>query len=173
MTRRLWIPSCAALVLLQSCGYGVGGKAITIPQGIHTIAIPAFGSSTMRYRLADQLPQEIGREFNTRTRFRAVTDPSEADAVLRGTINSAGIAPTVSDPTSGKATVVQVTVVVTVNLYERATNRVLYSRPNAIYRQNYSIATDPHQFFDESGPAFDRLSTDLARDVVSAITEDF
>jgi hypothetical protein len=159
--------------LMSSCGYQMGGKAVTIPQGVRTIAIPAFGSSTTRYRLGDQLAQEIGREFNRRTRFRAVTDPKEADAVLRGMVNSANIAPNVSDPISGKATVVQVIVVVTVNLYEKGTNRVLYSRPNAQYRQNYSIATDPHQFFDESGPAFDRLSADLARDVVTAIVEDF
>ena len=81
--------------------------------------------------------------------------------------------PTVFDPTSGKATTVQVVVVVTLNLTERATCRVLYSRANLNFRQNYDIAVDPHQFFDESGPAFDRLSRDLARDIVSSIVENF
>ena len=99
--------------------------------------------------------------------------PSEADAVLNGSLIAAGVAPTVYDPTSGKATSVQAVVVVSINLLERATGKVLFSRPNIAFRQNYSIAVDPHQFFDESGPAFDRISRDLARDIVSAIVENF
>jgi len=79
----------------------------------------------------------------------------------------------VFDPTSGKATTVQAVVMVNITLTERATGRVLFSRPNLGYRQNYDIAVDPHQFFDESGPAFDRLSRDLARDIVSAVVENF
>jgi hypothetical protein len=121
----------------------------------------------------DALPQQIGREFIARTRFRVLDNPNEADAILNGSINAAQAYPTIYDPTSGKATSVQAIVVVTINFRERATGRLLYSRPNMIFRQNYSIAEDPHQFFDESGPAFDRISRDLARDIVSAIVENF
>ena len=161
-------------VAAVSCGYHVGGKADLVPKSIQTIAIPAFaGSSAARYKLMDALPQQIGREFIARTRFRVVENPSEADAVLNGSLNAAGVAPTVYDPTSGKATSVQAVVVVSINLLERATGKVLFSRPNIAFRQNYSIAVDPHQFFDESGPAFDRISRDLARDIVSAIVENF
>ncbi len=156
-----------------SCGYHAGGKAETIPVAIKTIAIPAFTTLSTRYRLIDLLPQEVGREFNTRTRFRVVNDPTEADAVLRGTINNATAGPVVFDPLSGKATIVGVTVVVSISLDERATGRVLFDSPNLAFRQNYSIAVDPHQFFDESGPAFDRVSRDLARDIVSAVMSDF
>jgi hypothetical protein len=30
-----------------------------------------------------------------------------------------------------------------------------------------------HQFFDESGPAYDRLERDIARQMVSSIVENF
>ena len=176
MTRRAFASFTGLLSLAAasaSCGYHAGGKAETIPRGIQTIAIPAFTTLSTRYRLIDLLPQEVGREFNTRTRFRVVTDPADADAVLRGTIDSAAAGPNVFDPFSGKATVVQVTVVVSIDLAERSTGRVLFTRPNLAFRQNYSIAVDPHQFFDESGPAFDRVSRDLARDIVTAVMEDF
>jgi Lipopolysaccharide-assembly len=163
----------AGAVAASSCGYHVGGKADLVPKSIQTIAIPAFVSSSVRYKLMDILPQQIGREFIARTRFRVLDNPSEADAILNGSINAAQVFPTIYDPTSGKATSVQVLVVVTVNFLERATGKVLYSRPNMAFRQNYSIAVDPHQFFDESGPAFDRVSRDLARDIVSAIVENF
>ncbi len=163
----------AAALGLVSCGYHVGGKADLIPKGIQTISIPAFSTLTTQYKLVDMLPQEIGREFTARTRFRIVRNPSEADAVLNGSINTVTAYPAVFDPTSGKATTISVTVGLTLNLVERSTGRVLYSRANAGFRQNYDVSVYPHQFFDESGPALDRLSRDVARDVVSAIVENF
>lgn len=100
-------------------------------------------------------------------------DPSAADAVLNGTISNVLALPAVFDPTSGKATSVRVVVALTVTLLERKTGRVLYSQPALSFAQNYDIAVDPHQFFDESDPAFDRLSRDVASTVVSGIVENF
>ncbi len=156
-----------------SCGYHVGGKADLVPKGVQTIAVPSFSTLTTRYKLVDTLPQQIGREFIARTRFRIVNNPNDADAVLHGSINSVFAAPIVYDPLSGKATSLAITVVLSVSLVERSTGRVLFSRSNLGFRQNYEVAVDPHQFFDESGPALDRLSRDVARDVVSAIAEGF
>lgn len=102
-----------------------------------------------------------------------MNNPSEADAVLNGSINTVTEYPTIFDPTSGKATSIQITVSVTLHLIERATGRDLYSRVNLMSRENYEIAVDPHQFFDERDPAFARLSRNLAHDIVSAIMENF
>lgn len=174
MTRR-W--ACGILAFgsgwLFSCGYHVGARADLVPKAIETIAIPAFVSSSFRYRLVDVLPQQIGREFISKTRFRVVSDPNEADAILTGSINAAQAYPTIFDPTSAKVTSVQVLVVLSLTLKERSSGRTLFSRSNLAFKQNYSIAVDPHQFFDESGPAFDRVSQDVAHDVVSAIVEAF
>ena len=172
MTKLLFIV-VALSVLPTGCGYHIGAKGDLVPKSIQTVCIPAFATLTMRYKLVDALPQQMGREFTERTRFRVVNDPGAADAVLNGSIISAQVFPTISDPTSGKATSVQVLVILTMNLVERSTGRVLFSRSNMPFRQNYNIAVDPHQFFDESGPAFDRLSRDLARDLVSSVLENF
>jgi hypothetical protein len=175
MTRRqAWVLlGSGAATATISCGYRVGGKADLVPKSVQTIAIPAFTSASTRYKLVDALPQQIGREFIARTRFRVLDNPGEADAVLNGSINAAQVYPTVLDPSSGIATSVQVLVIVTINLVERTTGKVLYSRPSMAVRHNYSIAVNPHQFFDESGPAFDRVSRDLAHDIVSSIVENF
>jgi Lipopolysaccharide-assembly len=178
VNRRAWLSGVSGAAMLGamgalSCGYHVGGKADLMPKSIHTIAIPAFTTFTVRYKLVDILPQQIAREFTARTRFRIVDNPSEADAVLSGSINAAQIYPQIFDPTSGKATTIQAVVFITVTLREQATGRTLYSRANYGFRQNYDVAVDPHQFFDESGPAFDRMSRDIAHDVVSAIVENF
>ncbi|MBV8807692.1 MAG: hypothetical protein JO033_03375 [Acidobacteriaceae bacterium] len=174
MTRALRVMAAlGGIVCCFSCGYHVGGKADALPKGLQTISIPRFGTLSMNYQLADMLPQQIGREFLTRTRFRTVKDPSNADAVLNGTINTVSIIPTIYDPTSGKATSIQVGVSLTVNLLERSTGRVLFSRANINFRQSYDVATDPHQFFDESSTALDRLSRDVARTLVDSIVENF
>lgn len=159
--------------LLGSCGYRVGGRADLIPKGIQTIYIPAFTTLSTRYKLVDVLPERIGREFLARTRFRIVNNPAEADAVLHGSINNVMTNPTVFDPTSGKATSIQVLVSLTFNLIDQKTGQVLYSRANFVTRQNYEVPVDPHQFFDERDPAFDRLSRNVAHDIVSAIVENF
>jgi hypothetical protein len=158
---------------MLSCGYHVGGRADLVPKSIQTIYIPAFTTFTTRYRLVDLLPKQISREFLTRTRFRIVDDPGKADAVLHGSVNTVSLYPTVFDPTSGKATSVAIGVSLTFNLVDQHTGKVLFSRVNFGARQNYDIPVDPHQYFDERDPAFDRLSRDVAHDIVSAILENF
>jgi hypothetical protein len=174
VTRRtlLLLPAIAAASLV-SCGYHVGGKADLVPKSIETISIPTFGNLTKRYQLSDTLPRYIEREFITRTRFRIEDNPSAADAVLNGTIGSVAALPAAVDPTSGKATSARVIVTLSITLLERKTGKVLYSQPAMVLAANYDIAVDPHQFFDERAPAFDRLGRDLAHTIVSGVLENF
>jgi outer membrane lipopolysaccharide assembly protein LptE/RlpB len=174
MTRRLALYLLGAVsTVAVSCGYHVGGTADTIPKNVRTIAIPPFSTLTTRYTLTDELPRQIGREFSARTRFIIVNNPAEADAVLNGTINTAIASPTIYDPGSGKATSVAVLVNLTVKLLDQRTGKLLYTRANWAIREDYELAVDPHQFFNESGPALDRLGGDVARDLVSGIVENF
>jgi hypothetical protein len=167
------IASVLATISILSCGYHTGGNADLVPKTVRTIAIPAFGSLSTRYMLTDILPREIGREFTARTRFRIVYDPTTADAILHGSVTGLGIYPTVADPTTNKSTSVRISVSLAATLVERATGQILYSRSNWSIHEDYATAVDPHQFFDESGPALDRLSHDVARDIVSAVVENF
>jgi hypothetical protein len=102
-----------------------------------------------------------------------VNDPKLADAVLTGNITAAYANPNVNDPNTGVSISIRVVVVMTVKLVERTSGKVLYARSNWVMHQDYAAAVDPHQLFDESGPAFDRLSRDVARDLVSAVVENF
>jgi hypothetical protein len=167
------IAAALAMMSILSCGYHTGGNADLVPKTVRTIAIPAFGSLSTRYMLTDILPREIGREFAARTRFRIVYDQSTADAILHGSVTGLGIYPTVADPTTNKSTSVRISVSLAATLVERATGQILYSRSNWSIHEDYATAVDPHQFFDESGPALDRLSHDVARDIVSAVVENF
>jgi hypothetical protein len=163
----------AGALLISACGYHTGGRAELVPSTVHTIAIPAFGNVTTRYKLTDQLPEAIAREFISRTRYRIVSDPAAADAVLEGAVVVYTSFPTVFDPATGRASAVEVHVALRLNLKERATGKILYTRPNFEMRERYQISIDPTAFFEESDAALARASEQTARQVVSSILENF
>lgn len=168
--------ACAVLLVaaaLAGCGYHVGGRADLLPSTLRTIAVPAFGNSSPRYRLTGQLPAAVAREFLARTRYRVVADPDEADAVLYGAVRSYFSFPTLFDQSTGRASGVQVSVFLDLKLVERATGKVLFERQNYEFRGRYEIAVDQAQYFDESSTALERLSREVARQVVSSILEAF
>ncbi|HTO73061.1 MAG TPA: LptE family protein [Gemmatimonadales bacterium] len=159
------------LALAPACGYHVSGRGDLLPKNVKTIAVPAFGNNTTRYQLARLLPEDIAREFLSRTRYRVVADPSQADAVLTGGVVNFVALPTTA--AEGRATAVQAVVTLQLTLTDRATGAVIWSRPGAEFRQNYEVALDPQKYFDESSTAMIRLSQDVARSVVSAVLENF
>jgi len=169
---QLAIALTAALVA-PGCGYHVAGQGDLMPKNIKTIAIPAFANITVRYQLARLLPADITREFLSRTHYAIVADPSQADAVLAGTVTNFAFFPTVNDPVTGRSTAAQVVVTLRVTLTDRATKKVLFSRLGAEFRERYEISVDPAAYFDESGTAMQRVSRDVARSAVSAILEGF
>jgi hypothetical protein len=155
------------------CGYRVGGQSDLMPKAIHTIAIPAFTNATIRYRLARSLPEDITREFLSRSHYLIVTDPNKADAVLEGSVANYRAFPTVSDPVSGRATMDQVAVTLNLKLTDRRTGKVLFERKGQEFWDRYEVALDPNEYFDESGTAMARVSKSVAAGVVSAILEGF
>jgi hypothetical protein len=162
-----------AVVIAAGCGYHVGGHANLLPKTIKTIAMPAFGNSTANYRLPVLLTADVTRELISRTRYKIVADPNQADAILVGTLMTFASYPIIFDQVSGRATGVQAVVTLQITLRDRESGKVLFSRPGLEFRERYEISTDPQQYFDESGTAIQRLSRDVARTVVTAILESF
>ncbi len=102
-----------------------------------------------------------------------VQDPNTADAVLQGTVSGYNSNPTIFDAATGRASAVQLSVLLDVTLRERATGTVLYSRTRMEFRERYEISVDQRAYFEESDTALDRLSRDVARTLVSAVLEKF
>jgi hypothetical protein len=153
------------------CGYQTGGKGETLPATLHTIAIPAFRNITTKYKLTGMLPQDIGREFTARTRYRIVSDPKEADAILEGSINRYYTSPTVYDPATSRSSGVQIILWLTITLKDRATGKELFKRTNFDVKERYEITGDQQTYLDESDAALGRLSRSVARQTVSSILE--
>ena len=135
--------------------------------------MPAFVNATTRYKITDVMAEAITREFITRTRYKIVANPNEADAVLHGTVLNYTSATTVLDPTTGRASAVDIHIYLRLELVERATGKVLYTRPIMDVRERYQVSVDASAFFEESDPAIRRASEETARQVVSAILDNF
>jgi len=170
---RAYPPLILFSLALTSCGYHVAGKADLVPKSVHTIAVPAFTNVTTRYKITDQLPEAISREFISRTRYQIVNDPNQADAVLYGSILNYIAYPTIIDQQTGRASGLQVNLTLDVRLVERATGKVIFSRPRFEAHQRYELSIAAGTYFDESDAALQRLAKDLARDLVSSILENF
>ena len=164
----------AAFCLLYSaCGYQVAGRGDRLPPDVKTIAIPIFVNKTPRFRIEQKLAAAVTREFIERTKFRVTADPSRADAVLRGTVTDVRSGVVTFDLTTGRATALQIQVTARVELVDLHSQKVLFSNPNYVFREEYQISQSTTELFEEDQPALDRLSRDLARTLVTAILENF
>lgn len=159
-------------LVCTGCGYHTAGHVVTIPENIHTIAIPAFVNQTQTYKIEQRLTAAVVQEMITRTHYHVVNQVDDADATLRGTVLSTYSAPLTYDTQTGQASSILVTVSMKVSLKDKD-GKVLYENPSYLFRQQYQISNDPPSFFEEDSPAFERLSREFARTLVSNILEGF
>jgi hypothetical protein len=177
---------CVLTCLFPSaCGYHVGGTSSLLPPGLKVIAVPALKNDTPRYRIEQRMTEAVVHEFIARTKYRIVSNEDSADAVLHGEITNFEAIPAVFDTTpnpaivttqnttSARATTMLVSVHLKVTLEDRDTKKVLYKNDDYLFRQPYEISTDPAKFFDEQGPALERMSRDFAARLVSDVLENF
>ena len=112
-------------------------------------------------------------EFTTRTHYHILHSPSDAaDATLLGTVYSTYTAPLTYDSQTGRVVSALITVSMKVSLTDKH-GKVLYHNPAYVFREQYEVSDELNSFFEEDSPAFDRLSQDFARTLVSNILEGF
>lgn len=163
----------AALCLLGAgCGYHTAGHSNLLPPDLRTLAVPAFVNQTQTYKIEQMLTAAVVQEFTTRTKYHITADAHSADAVLHGTVLSTYTTPLTYDTKTGRAATVLVIVSMKVSLADRQ-GRVLYQNPSYVFREQYQISEDLGSFFEEDSPAFQRLSHDFARTLVSNVMEAF
>ena len=163
----------AAVAVIAGCGYRIAGHVNTLPPDVKTIAVPAFQNRTSTYRIEQRLTSAVIHELLVDTRYKVVSSPEDGDAVLYGAVKTVGGGAVVFDPTTGRATTILVTVTMEARLEDRKSGKVLYRNDNFVFREPYEISTDIPSFFEESGPAMDRVSRDFARRLVAEMRESY
>jgi len=161
-----------AAFVSTGCGYHTVGRANLLPSDLRTIAVPALGNQTQTYKIEQTLTAAVVQEFSTRTNYHVISAPDLADAILRGTVLSTYTTPLTYDSKTGRAASVLVIVSMKVSLADRQ-GRVLYQNPSYTFREQYQVSQELSSFFEEDSPAFQRLSREFARTLVSNVLEAF
>lgn len=185
MTRRQLLrllPIAGAHTAMAGCGYALAGRGNTIPTYIQSLGVPMFGNRTPYSPLEQIFTEKVRVEFQSRGRYRVLPTDSGVDGVVRGDVVSIGVAPAGFNP-SQQASRYRFTVVVGVSFTDTKQQKVIWENPSLSFTDEYDLASansvnlaasaGAGAFIDQERAAVDRLSTDFARSVVSAILEAF
>jgi len=171
------IPVAVAGLGAASCGYALAGRGSFLPAYIKTLGIPMFGNATP-YQTGEQVfTQKVRLEFQSSRRYTVVPSDEGVDGVVRGEIQSISLQPVgVND--QQLASRARVTVMVKVKFDDVKESKTLWENPALSFSDEYELANpsagqDVSAFVGNDRIAMDRLSTDFARTVVSAILEAF
>ena len=164
-------------LLLLSCSfkecYKQAGKGDALPQHIKTLAIPAFQNPSLRFKVEQRFTAAMIDEVLRRQRTLQVVAKAEgADAVMLGTIKQFAYRGVLLDD-YGRARVFEITVVAGITVKDQTKNKVIFDNQNYVFKTEYEITGDPNSFFNEEGPAVNRLARDFAKSVLTTILEGF
>ena len=177
MSRVLGMFCVLCSVASAGCGYSLAGRGSFLPASIKTIGIPAFTNRTTVFNLETTLTAKVRAEFAGRGKFVMVPEATGVDALLTGEVTSVTITPA-SFNAAQLASRYAITMTARVELRDVRANMVLWDNPSVTFRQEYDTTTgqtavDPAAFFGQDTNALDRMSTEFARSIVSAILEAF
>lgn len=165
-------------VASSGCGYALAGRGSFLPAYIRTVGIPPIQNATTFFRADQVLTEKIRTEFIDRGKYNIISTPTGAQAVLTGAITAITVQP-IGFTDTQLASRYSVTVTMRVEFTDQTTNQVLWQNAGLSFSSEYDLQTRSNTalegagFLEQEGPAFDRISSDVARAVVTAILEAF
>jgi hypothetical protein len=172
----------AAVVVLSvtapGCGYSLAGRGSFLPDTIRTVGIPQLVNRTSFFDVEQILTEKIRAEFIGRGKYRIQPEAAGADAVLSGEVLGIYVQP-VGFTETQLASRYLFTLTMKVTFTDANTSEVLWSNDSLTFREEYELATrgnvalEGAAFLDQERAAFDRIASDIARTVVTAILEAF
>ena len=160
----------------SGCGYALAGRGSFLPAYINVIGIPQFANVTP-YEIEQAFTAKVRSEFIGRGKYKVLPQDTGVDAVLRATINNITLTPSGFNDAQ-VATRYVIAISVGIQFVQASDNEVLWQNPSLVFREEYQQASgggvmDAATFFASSSNAVERMATDFARTVVSAILEAF
>ena len=170
-----------ALVLgiaVSACGYALAGRGSFLPDYIRIVGIPMLENRSSFLRVEQVLTEKIRTEFIGRGAFTVRPDAVGADAVLSGEVTGISVQPVAFNDQQLASRYLFV-LTMRVQFSDTSTNEVLWSNDALTFREEYELTTrssgplDGAAFLDQESSSVDRISSDIARTVVTAILEAF
>jgi hypothetical protein len=161
----------------SGCGYALAGRGAFLPAYIRTIGVPTFQNHSPIFNLETLLTQKVRSEFIGRGKYQIVPEATGVDALLTGEVTNVSIAPASFSATQ-LASRYAITMTARVELRDSRENKVLWENSSVTFRQEYEATSsntviDAAAFFQQDVNALDRMSSEFARTIVSAILEAF
>jgi hypothetical protein len=166
--------------LAAGCGYSLSGRGSFLPDYIKTIGVPTFTNRTTVFNLETTITEKVRSEFISRGNYQIQTDTQNVDAVLTGEVTGVNIAPTAfaNDQLGSQYSI---TMTARAELRDARENKILWENPGLNFRQEFPAvrqdgqtgAVDANLFFNQDANALERMTSEFARAIVSAILEAF
>jgi Lipopolysaccharide-assembly len=167
----------ASGLALPACGYSLAGRGSFLPASIRVIGVPMFVNNTPLFEIEKRITQKVISEFIGRGKYTVKPDANAVDALLLGEVSSITLAPaTFTDERQASKYVI--TAVTKIEFKDVKADKVLWQNPYLTFREDYEVSNtsnvaDPNAFLGQDVNALDRLASELARTIVSAILEAF
>lgn len=177
MQRRIGLNVVVVLALAASvaCGYSLSGRGSFLPPHIKVIGVPMFTNLTSVPDVDRVVTEKVRSELIGRGRYKVDTAATGVDAVLAGEITSITITSAAQND-QRLSTRYLLLLTAKIEFRDVASNKVLWSNPSLQFREEYPVTgtvTDPNAFFGQDVNALERVATEFARTLVSAILEAF
>jgi hypothetical protein len=172
------LAAAGAGALASACGYSLAGRGSFLPDYIRNIGIPMFGNTTPYQTVELIFTEKVRIEFQSRGQYVVTPVDTGVDGVVRGTIASISAAP-IGFTDARLASRYRFTIIVAVKFDDVKQQKTLWENPGVTFSDEYelasatSVGSDATTFLGQERAAVDRMSTDFARTVVSAILEAF
>jgi hypothetical protein len=169
---------CAWAVASTGCGYALAGRGSFLPTTIRTVGIPKLENHSTFFQVEDIMTEKIRAEFIGRGKYAVTPEAAGADAVLSGEVLAISVTP-VGINEQQLASRYLFTVVLKMAFTDARNQDVLWSNESLIFRGEYELQTKDatavrgDSFLDQERSSMDRISSDVARTVVTAILEAF
>jgi len=179
MHKKISASLCVWLSLASSgCGYALAGRGSFLPTDIRVVGIPTLVNRTTFFDVEQILTEKIRNEFIGRGKYRVVPEVTGTDAVLNAEIVSITLSP-VGLTSTQLASRYQFVLTMKVDFVDERIQKSLWANDTLSFTGEYDLtanagsAIDASSFADQQRSAFDRMATDAARTVVTAIVEAF
>jgi hypothetical protein len=169
---------CACTAASSGCGYALAGRGSFLPPTIHIVGIPKLENRSTFFQVEDILTDKIRAEFIGRGKYTVTPESTGADALLTGEVLGISVVP-VGITENQFASRYLFTVALKMTFTDTHTQDVIWENDSLVFRGEYDLQTRSNgpisgeTFLDQERSSMDRIGTDVARTVVTAILEAF
>jgi len=172
-----WVAMWLALTT-TGCGYSLAGRGSFLPADLRSVGIPMIQNRTPFVQVEQTITERVRAEFIGRGKYSVLNQEAGADAVLTAEITGMSVQP-VGFTDQQLASRYLITLTMRGTFTDTRSGEVLWSNDALTYRSEYDLNTrgttafGGSEFVDQEKSSLDRIGTDVARSVVTAILEAF